>query len=146
MQYFGWFCVGAMLYREFNSHNKSFSALSAVMMIPSILVIKDLNAEIAIACVALYLIFYLSLHNQWVVSVFSSRAFVFVGFISYPLYLIHENAMVALTIKTHTSLPFVPDAMTPWPGLMAIGLVAYLIAWQIEPQTKKLLFRVVKRH
>ena len=56
------------------------------------------------------------------------------GMISYPFYLIHENAMVALTITVHRLLPSLPDAITPWPGIVLLALIAFDIAVYLEPR------------
>lgn len=64
---------------------------------------------------------------------------VLAGTISYPFYLIHENAMVALTITTHRWLPFIPGALTPWPGIVLLGLIAFGIAGTLEPSLRSLI-------
>ena len=63
----------------------------------------------------------------------------FMGFISYPLYLIHENALVGFTVKVHNHLAFVPDMMSPLPGIAFIVVSAWIIAAFLEPRLKELL-------
>lgn len=139
LQYFGWFCVGALLYKAYLGDSKLMVLASILMMIPTVLIMYGKGLEIVTACSLVYIGFYLALNNRMVSAIFASRLFVFFGFVSYPLYLIHENAMVALTIKTHHHAPHLPDLLTPWPGIAAIVLVSYLMAKHLEPIVRKLL-------
>lgn len=133
LQYFGWFCVGSLLYRAYVDNSKLLALASTLMMIPTVLIMYGKGLPIVSACGLVYIAFYLALNNRVVSAVFASRLFVFLGFISYPLYLIHENAMVAMTIKTHHHAPYLPDLLTPWPGIAVIVLASYLIAKYLEP-------------
>lgn len=139
LQYFGWFCVGALIYKAYTQNNKQLVWLSVFMMIPTILIKYGAQAPILIACTAVYLTFYLVLNNRVLSSIFASRLFAFFGFISYPLYLIHENAMVAMTIKTYHFAPQLPELLTPWPGIILIVLVSYAIAKYLEPAMRGML-------
>jgi len=112
---------------------------SVFMMIPTIMIKYDPEASVLIACTLVYLTFYLALNTSVVSSIFASRLFAFFGFISYPLYLIHENAMVAMTIKTYHFAPQLPELLTPWPGIILIVLVSYLIAKYLEPAMRDTL-------
>lgn len=137
LQYFGWFCVGALLYKAYVANSKLLVLVSALMMIPTVLIMYGKGLPIVTACGLVYVAFYLTLNNRMVSAIFASRLFVFLGFISYPLYLIHENAMVAMTIKTHHHAPYLPDLLTPWPGIAAIVLVSYLMAKYVEPTVRE---------
>jgi len=139
LRYFGWFSVGAFLYKAHISKERTFIYAASALMIPTTLIMFGADLTLGIACAVVYLIFYLALYNQFVSRVLSSQAFLFAGFVSYPLYLIHENAMVALTIKTHRQFDFIPGFMTPWPAILLLVLLAYLIAKYLEPQTRSLL-------
>jgi peptidoglycan/LPS O-acetylase OafA/YrhL len=139
LQYFGWFCVGALLYRSHVENSMRFVFFSLLMMVPTVFVKYGKDLNILIACTLVYLTFYLALNNRRVSAIFANRLLVFMGFVSYPLYLIHENAMVAMTIKTYHFAPQLPELLTPWPGIILIVLVSYLIAKHIEPATRDIL-------
>ena len=53
--------------------------------------------------------------------------FMFFGFISYPLYLCHQNMIVAMMIKIHHAVPFVPSILLP--ALPIAGVIG--LAWMI---------------
>lgn len=143
LQYFGWFCVGALLYKAYVANSKLLVLASVLMMVPTVLILYGTGLPIVTACGLVYIAFCLALNNRTVSAILASRVFVFLGFISYPLYLIHENAMVAMTIKTHHYAPYLPDLLTPWPGIAAIVLVSFIMAKYLEPNARKLLKRLL---
>ena len=79
-------------------------------------------------CIFIYLLFYAGVTESVWTKLLTSRWLVWIGFISYPLYLIHENALIALTIKAHHVLPAIPAVLTPLPGLILILSIAYILA------------------
>lgn len=71
--------------------------------------------------------------------ILASPMLVFAGFISYPLYLLHENLVVALSIRLNHWAPFIPSLILP---VLPIGLVmglAWLVAKYVEPQARTTL-------
>ncbi|HWT72497.1 MAG TPA: acyltransferase [Oxalicibacterium sp.] len=64
--------------------------------------------------------------------------FAFFGMISYPLYLIHENAGVALIIKGG-KLDLLPHLALPVVALAIMVVPAYLVAVHIEPRLQNYL-------
>lgn len=58
--------------------------------------------------------------------------------ISYPLYLIHENAGVAIIIKMGRLTNF-PNAALPFVTLAILVIPAYLIASYLEPALQRYL-------
>lgn len=139
LKYFGWFCVGALLYKAHVLKSKKLALASAMLMIPTVLIMYERETTILAVCALVYAVFYLALNSKFVGSVFASRVFVFLGFVSYPFYLIHENTMVALTIKTREQWAWIPDHMTPWPGIAMLLLISYCIAKYLEPTVRRIL-------
>ena len=138
LQYFGSFCVGACLYRALNASSQKHIFLSIILMFPTALILFNHYDEILISLLV-YLFFLLTLLNKKVAHIVSNRYLIFCGFISYPLYLIHENSIIALTVKTHNVFPFIPNYLTPLPGILFILFVSFLIANYVEPFSKKYL-------
>ena len=60
------------------------------------------------------------------------------GYISYPLFLIHQNIVTGLAIKFHTIYPNLPSFVYPIPFILIVMFVSNLIA-NLEPKFKKLL-------
>lgn len=74
---------------------------------------------------------------------FGNKFFVFMGFVSYPLYLFHQNMMVASIIKLRNHFPDIPPILvTLIPILFVIGL-AWIIAKYIEPFVKMAIIRCI---
>lgn len=137
LNYFGWFSLGALAYKATVTNNRNYVFLSVVLMPFAILMIFGLNVDCIIASVIVYLFFFASLRVNFVTQTMSSRVLVFIGFISYPLYLIHENAVIALTIKTYRITNSIPDFFTPWPGIFLVLAVAFFISKYLEPFSRK---------
>src|SRR5690606_29867742 len=73
---------------------------------------------------------------------FANRPLIFMGFISYPLYLIHENLMIAWTIQLgrHTELP---HFLLPVIPIVVLGTAAFLIAKIWEPALQRFLKKLI---
>lgn len=138
LQYFGWFCVGAILYR-FHVTRKPWTLLLATLVLaPAVLATAGSDKAVMAISVAIYLVFCVAIFTRIGVACFASPLPVMAGFVSYPLYLIHENAMVALTIKAH-SIGLLAPVLTPLLGLFVIVGVSYVIAAHLEPLLRQLL-------
>lgn len=137
LQHFGWFAIGALLYKRQAEHQNKFFYMALALLPLAILETGWTDIEVALACLVVFTIFTATLFIESVAKIFASRFFIFFGAISYPLYLIHESSMVALTIKTHQYFSFIPDMLTPLPGLALIVLLAWVIEKYIEPAVKR---------
>lgn len=68
---------------------------------------------------------------------------IYFGFVSYPLYLIHENAMVAMIVKAGKYFPDIPGILLPLIPIAILMFISYLIANYIEPLINKFLKQLV---
>jgi peptidoglycan/LPS O-acetylase OafA/YrhL len=66
------------------------------------------------------------------------------GYISYPLYLLHENMMIAFTIKFQDWLPHNLTFILPLVAMVGIGVMAYVVARYIEKPAKNTLRAVLE--
>lgn len=78
-------------------------------------------------------VFYFPLVYDKVGKIFSHRILLFVGFISYPLYLIHENMMISMIIQLYRKFPIIPDFLLPLIALVPIFIISYIITKWGEP-------------
>lgn len=139
LNHFGWFCIGALLFRYQKVRLPGHLTL-ALVLFPIALYMtvgRTMNA-LVFGCL-LFASCWVGLASNPGMRFVRSRTLNFLGFVSYPLYLIHENMMVATTVKTHSSLTWLPGILTPAPGLLAIVAVAYCIARFIEPALQSIL-------
>ena len=63
----------------------------------------------------------------------------FLGFVSYPLYLVHENILVALTVKLARTVPVIPAGLLPVVGIAFVVVLAWLVARYAETAVRRLL-------
>jgi peptidoglycan/LPS O-acetylase OafA/YrhL len=138
LKYFGWFAAGALMYQ--------YAVRPSIRLIVAAFVLASLSVPMCIwqgqsfdaVIVGLFVfpMFYVGLLQHSVVKMLSTRVPVFLGLVSYPLYLIHENALVALTVKIHSAIPSMPDQLTPLPAIIFLITVAWLIARLAEPSAR----------
>lgn len=148
INHFGWFGIGALIFQYYKSENKTLLAAAFLLLPISYLTshgfLKPNLISFAIVSI-LFLIFVSSIFEGLVSRLLQSRPLVFLGFISYPLYLIHENSMIALTVKLNSIIKFheVMSFFLPLLVLILIASFAYFIASYGEPFVRKTLKRAV---
>ena len=139
LHHMGWFLIGALLHNALFHRSISSLVVSAGLLPFAVMADSGRSGEVFVVCAALYVICVVTLFHQSTGRLFSSRFFLFWGFISYPLYLIHQNMTVALTIKTHAYFTEMPGLLTPLPGLVAVVVVSHLLASYGEPSLRRLI-------
>lgn len=133
---YGWFASGAMFYKYFHEKKKEYFFFALVVAIAAAGATHgfDMRAKFAaLSVVALFAITMLSFRAQ---SIFGSSALIFLGTISYPLYLIHQNLLIALIVKVGIAAPFLPSIMIPIAPIAGVILLGWIIARYLEPWTR----------
>lgn len=137
-KYFGWFAAGAIFYKYYQSKNR------AVLLFAILIGLLSAFAEnpyfgIRVCGSLIVLFFAVSIISSKINFYLSGRIFTFTGFISYPLYLLHENITVSLIIKLKRISPAIPAIMLPVIPISAVVLFSSIVAYYIEPLTKKII-------
>jgi len=127
----GWFAAGALYYRYWQQKEVRLLVL-AIGIASSIVVTIPPQSRLAAGMIVT--LFTAAVVFESAQRLFANRAVVFVGFISYPLYLLHQNIMIALTVDIAYVLPRVPLGLTPIPAVVPIAGVAWLGAVVMEPK------------
>ena len=94
---------------------------------------EGFNLEIILGALAISALFVLSFKLTFLQKILQSKFLIFFGFISYPLYLIHNNAMISMIIKIEASAPWLHSFLTPYPAIICLVFTAYIIANYLEP-------------
>jgi peptidoglycan/LPS O-acetylase OafA/YrhL len=129
---YGFFATGALFYLFFVTRKWWFFSGATIVGVLS--TGSDRTAELV-----MLLLFVLAMLNAYARLALSNRIFLFIGFISYPLYLLHENMMVAMIVKIGRAYSHMPTLVIPMlPIIMVCGL-AWVIARYLEPASKRLL-------
>ena len=139
----GWFAAGALFYR-FHSERKPWILVAAIIAVMASALGEGQTAhgkmlyewDTAIVAGIIAMTFIAVILNDRLKHILSNRILLTIGFVSYPLYLLHENMMVSLIIKTGHAMPWIPSLLMPvLPVLFIIGL-AWLIANLFEPPVR----------
>lgn len=134
-QFWGWFAAGALYYRANGRRGHLLLALliSMVAAWQSDLTMLQSDIGIKLASVAVALFFGLAMLSKRLQAVLSSPFLLFSGAVSYPLYLIHENAMVSMIGTVGRAAPWLPSVLVPVLPIAVLVLVAWLISDRGEP-------------
>jgi peptidoglycan/LPS O-acetylase OafA/YrhL len=142
---FGWFAGGALFYRYFHERKRSLFIAAVLVAIAAAIAIGGLRPQETVAAMVVVIVFSAAILMRPVQFVLSRPALVFLGFVSYPLYLLHENMMVAMIIKMGHATPWMPLILMPLlPIAMVIG-AGSLIAVYIEPWLRKQLHPLYRK-
>ncbi len=145
LRYFGWFASGAMFYVFYTSRNWAWfvAALGLGVLCGFFVWRLQYVPRPSLMGVSIVLLFAAVLVTPLLQRLFSLRWILFLGAVSYPLYLIHENALIAFTVKSDgLNMAWglgLPPGLMILPGLALLVLAAYLIMRFIEPVIKRWL-------
>lgn len=140
LKYFGWFAAGSTYYRYYQTANFKWLITTLLLVLFSALSLRietqGVDLGLTIAALAISALFILSFQLRFLKKILRSKPLIFFGSISYPLYLIHNNAMVSITIKTEAAAPWLHLFLTPYPAIVLLIFTSYLIAYYVEPQLR----------
>lgn len=139
--YFGWFAAGSAFYLYYQTKQEKWFVFGLAISVLSSLFVEDLNDtvtfySVTFSCLVAGL-FAFSLKSTLLQNILDTKILVFFGFISYPLYLIHENAMVSLVIKFSEYLPWLSSVFYPIIAIAILSCISYLISKKMEPSLRR---------
>ena len=142
--HFGWFAAGTAFYLYFSTKEKKWFYAGWAIGLLSVLILRDTKTIVPMLYgLTLLAIFSGSLVLPWIQALLRSKLLLLFGFVSYPLYLMHENALVALVVKFGEHMPSVPSFAYPILAIALIVPAAYLIAKSVEPTLKRLFQNIL---
>lgn len=142
--YYPWFLVGCVLYEVVNKRvDKLNIALAFISIALSIFIsfhFSNYNYNVILYSLIIILLFISSFYISRVQSVLSTKFLLLWGFVSYPLYLIHENILVSILVKFQ-KMEAQEDVMYILPLVAFIPLfyVSYFISLRLEPSLRRFL-------
>lgn len=147
LKYFGWFAAGAAFYFYTKTEDKNWFLFACFICVLSsaALAIEKSNINVFFAIIILCILFGYSIISSKLQSFLSNRFLVFMGYISYPLYLMHENIMIAFTIKFKDIVPDNLLFILPLFALVVISFVAFFIASYLEKPLKQFIEQVFNK-
>ena len=142
-KYFGWFASGAAFYVYSKNKSLKWLSIAFVVAIVSAGAEGGTDGKIVFAASVVSIFFAASIVFDPIKRILSNRLILFFGAISYPLYLIHENAMVSMVIKLGRYADFIPQALLPLPAIIALAAIAFLIYKYGESFVKSILVKII---
>ena len=136
--YFGWFTTGTLVYLYYENKNIKTLLLSLIIGVLSIIGLKENNVVTVLALLIL-IIFVSTIKYEFLQKIIANKLFLFIGFISYPYYLVHENLSIATIIKTHKYSPTTPNFILVFVPVLLIIIFIYPYTKYVEPQIQKKL-------
>ena len=143
LKYFGWFCAGSIFYLYKQNKRESYYLSGIVVAVLSSYA-TGLYFHAFIAAIIISCLFALSLRLVFLQKILAYKIFMLFGFVSYPLYLIHENAMVSMIVKSSSFLPWLNQFFYPFLPIMLLVIVSFFIAQLFEPRLKNFLVAVTQ--
>lgn len=139
IKYYGWFLMGVIAYKyEINKSNRNASFLIGISLLAALSSIFFDRFNNLLPSLVTVSIFIIPLFFEKLRYYLSSKWLLFIGYISYPLFLIHQNIVTGLAIKLHGFFPNLPAFIYPIPWILLVIFISYLIA-NLEPNLKKYL-------
>ena len=138
-EYFGWFAAGAAFYVYAIDRNVRWLLMAIALALASSAFVRIFDWRSVAVAALVSLFFATSIISPLIQRALESRVFQFFGSISYPLYLLQENLMIATVIKFGALRPDMPLWCYPLVPIAALSVLAYGVARYVEPNFKTLL-------
>ncbi|MFT6897622.1 MAG: peptidoglycan/LPS O-acetylase OafA/YrhL [Paraglaciecola sp.] len=148
-EYFLWFSAGMAFYLYAKSQHKGWLSFAVAVSLMSSIITTYGDTMAMIYALALSLLFTASVTMESIQPILKNRILVLLGFVSYPLYLIHENMMISIVQKLDPLLPFIPNIFLPFIAISMLIVVCLVITKHVEPLIKNQLqegLKFVKVH
>lgn len=134
---YAYFFIGAYIYeRNYRTVTQGDTLCFIATLCCLLFSIKfDIGRLVAVA--GILFIFIASFHLRWIQAILMNKFFLFFGFISYPLFLLHEQMMISISLKI-MKLEITYDVLSPLISLCFISILAYILA-KIEPVLRSII-------
>jgi peptidoglycan/LPS O-acetylase OafA/YrhL len=129
--FFGWFVTGSLAYLYFISKKNKYLYFSILVGLLNIVPYRHDPKSLLFSFIILIL-FFTPIYFEKTRFILQNSVILFWGLISYPLYLIHENAMVSLISKVSKVLN-IPDILLPIVPISILVFISYFIVRIAEP-------------
>ena len=129
--HWGWFAAGALY---FKAQTTRWLLIPAAAL--SLAAAYQVQPAVQVASLLVAVLFFIAQLSRHLQAFLSLRWLVFLGAVSYPLYLLHENMMVSMIGSVGRALPWLPDALMPILPISIVVFLGWIFATYIEPAVK----------
>jgi peptidoglycan/LPS O-acetylase OafA/YrhL len=149
IKFFLWFASGILFAKARTLADDRIFALACVVGFAAAILISPnampLSWDDSYAMIAMLVLFAAAQRVGVVQNLLQWRPLLFLGTISYPLYLIHETVGLGLIVWTYRLAPQIPDVLLPVPTFVLMMALCYWITRTIEPRLKASLETLLDR-
>ena len=142
-EHFGWFASGAAFYVYSQLKSRHWLIFAILTAISSSANVASLHLKPFLAASLISFFFTASVTSSIVQKFLNNRILQFYGFVSYPLYLIHENMMVSIIIKLGHRTTNFPSGLLPIFAIILLSFFAFFLAKHGEPWIKNLILKIL---
>lgn len=143
LRYFCWFASGSLAYLYFIYKQERYLCFAISICLFEVYKYRY-DYEMVLFYIFILSVFFLPIRFEKMRLVFNIRGLVFCGLISYPFYLIHENAMIALISKVFRIIN-IPYVFLPIIPVIILVFISYFIVKVLEPLIRALIVKVTIR-
>ena len=140
-KHFGWFGAGAIFYQYFKTGSRLALCAAFVIGWTASAFQSGLTADGAAIPFIIVAVFGLSISIPAIQRLLATGPILFLGAVSYPLYLLHENLMLSLMVKLGRSVD-VPDWALPILPVLVLATLALAVTKFVEPFGRRLLSKI----
>jgi peptidoglycan/LPS O-acetylase OafA/YrhL len=132
-EHFGWFAAGALYFRYFQTRVRQLFIMATLLAV--LAAVTTGGALPGKTCAALLVVFLFAsvVYHSRLHQLLGNRVFLFLGAISYPLYLLHENIMVHMILKLGKLAPQIPGVLLPLLPIAGVIVIGAAVAIYVEP-------------
>jgi peptidoglycan/LPS O-acetylase OafA/YrhL len=137
--YFDWFVIGSLVYMYYIDKKVKYLYFSfLVSMIEFYQCINHNEYGKLMFLISILIVFITPVYFEKTRFLLKNKLLLFFGLVSYPLYLIHENAMISLIIKLN-KITHIPYILLPVIPIIVLLIISLFIVKVFEPFVLKMI-------
>jgi peptidoglycan/LPS O-acetylase OafA/YrhL len=140
----GWFATGALFYGYFRHRNAWNLCAAIIVGLFAARSLDGFKSPAMLFASIMVMVLAMAIHNKNTQKILGNQYLVWVGFISYPLYLTHDSALVSMVVQLHQAAAWMPMYLLPILPIFVVVLIAWVIARYLEPNLRMLIKRFLK--
>lgn len=139
-KYYIWFSIGVFSYENYINNKRKVLDVKVLSLIIIALPFSKGDVVILVSMVLLILLFIFSFNVVVISKFLGNKYFKFFGFISYPLYLIHENSLISMMLTMEKyNFDDLYILICPLLAIFFMSFICFYMVKFIEPRLRSVL-------